>query len=216
MIGKDQPGSINEIKLSRLLRYTVIDVILTYSIAALFYTDPFQFWRHAFSELGTTVTLTGNPNLVSSVIVTCGMFICGRLLLETARLYQNNPGYTRHRAKSRLLFTASLGAFISLAPNNLFHTIHTIGSAMMIGGIFLYIILLLWEEPDQKSRQRNWLAGLVCLSILGYAVTYFAGWEIKQAAQKVCLINLLFLLYRRANHPISDTTVSHPIITMVC
>ena len=184
-----------DLKLARLFRYLAINIIGTYLLGAIFYADAFHFWEHAFSELGTTVTLIGTPNLTSSLIMTTGMFISGRLMLEIARTYQLNPDQPHPEAKSCFMYIASLGAFISIIPNNLLHTIHSFGSAFSIGSIFLFDLMLLIEGlASHKSTLVYLMIGLLSLSVFSYAIPYFLELPIKQATQKICIINLLLIL----------------------
>jgi hypothetical protein len=45
------------------------------------------------------------------------------------------------------------------------------------------------------------LMGLLTMSVFSYAITYFMDLPIKQATQKICVINLLLILYQAApNH----------------
>ncbi|MEJ2412107.1 MAG: hypothetical protein P8Y34_03805 [Anaerolineales bacterium] len=186
-------------KLTKLLRYIVIDITLTYVLAAVFYADAFHFWQHALSELGTTVTLLGTPNLAAMIVITIGMFISGRLLLEAANLYRDNPQFTKSSVKRILFSIASLGSFIIIFPNNLFHAIHSIGSALLIGSVFFIDLLILREQgSSHKSLAIQLAAGILWMTVLAYAVTYAAGLEIKQAIQKICVINLLVIFYERS------------------
>lgn len=181
----------------RLFQYLVINIAGTYLLGAVFYADPFHFWDHAFSELGTTFTLLGTPNLTSSVIITLGMFITGRLLLEIARTFRQDPKHLHANYKSALMYLASLGSFISIFPNNLFHNIHSIGSALIIGSIFLFDLFLLTEGlVSPKPLLAYLLFGILSLSVLSYAITYFMDVPIKQATQKICVINLLLILFQ--------------------
>lgn len=189
------------LKLSRTFRYIVIDITLTYILAAVFYADPFHFWQHALSELGTTITLLGTPNLASSIIITIGMFINGRLLLEVAHLYRDNPQYAKSGVLSILFYTASLGSVIIIFPNNRFHVIHSIGSALLIGSVFFIDLLLLREQHAfQKSLAIQLVIGILWITALAYAVTYAAGLEITQAIQKICVINLLLVFYEQSTY----------------
>lgn len=190
-------------RLTRLVRSLVINIISTYMLAAIFYADPFRFWEHALSELGTTITLLGTPNLISSLIITLGMFINGRLMLEVARLYRIQDSIAHSNYKSSLMYAASLGSFINIVPNNLYHTIHTVGSAITIGSLFLFDLLLLQEcLRDHKPILVYLACGTLCLSVFSYAVTYFLGLPIKQATQKVSVINLLLILIYGARQPL--------------
>lgn len=190
-----KPPELLDLKLARLFRYLAINVIATYLLGAIFYADDFHFWEHAFSELGTTITLNNTPNLASSLIMTTGMFINGRLMLEVARTYQKDPYQPQSQVKSTLMYIASFGAFISIFPNNLFHTIHSLGSAFCIGSIFFFDLLLLWEGlAFQKTTLIYFLIGLLSLSVFSYAIPYFLALPIKQATQKICILNLLLIL----------------------
>jgi hypothetical protein len=185
-------------KLKRLYRWLEWTIILMYLGGALFYADPFHFWQHALSEIGTTRTLLGTPNLASSLIVTTGLFIIGRLLLEVARVYRNNKVYSKRIIKSNLAYCASLGAFISISPNDLLHSIHTFGSATLIGGTFLLTMIMIWDYQDHYGSNKAYLVmAVLTISVIAYAITYFSGLEIKQAVQKICLINMLLTIYQR-------------------
>jgi len=108
-----------EYKLRRIYRWIVLVITVMYLLGILFYADPFHFWQHALSEIGTTKTLLGTPNLPSALFVMTGMFMTGRLLLGAARIYRNTYFYNKRYLKSSLLYLASLGAFISICPNDL-------------------------------------------------------------------------------------------------
>lgn len=195
-------GTAVERKQARLFRFLAVNLSCTFLLGAIFYADPFHFWEHALSELGTTITLFGKPNLASAVIITLGTFINGRLMLEIARLYQLNDSQPLTHYKSGLMYTASLGSFISIFPNNLFHLIHSIGTGLLIGSIFLFDLILLKEGfGSHPPTLIYFLAGILSFSVLSYAVTFFMGLQIKQAAQKYCVINLLLILFQGNFHP---------------
>lgn len=201
-------------KMGKLYRYLGLSFVGTYFLGAVFYADPFHFWEHALSELGTTVTLLGKNNLEASLMVTLGTFINGRLMVEIARLYRQNPSQSHGLLKSNLMYTASLGSFISIFPNNLFHTIHSIGSGLLIGSVFFFDLTLLWESVGtHKALVTAFLVGILSLSVLAYAVTYFLGLPIKQATQKICIINLVWIFLessRLADLSTSQITAKHP------
>ena len=62
-------------RLSSLFHYLVFNITITFFLGAIFYADPYHFWEHALSELGTTITIKGTPNLVSCITITLGLFI---------------------------------------------------------------------------------------------------------------------------------------------
>ena len=202
-----------EIHLRRIYRWIVLDILTMYLVGAFLYADPFHFWSHALSEIGTTKTLLGTPNMPSALIVMSGMFVAARMLLKAARIYLRNNIYPNQYRKAGLLYIASLGAFISISPNDLFHLIHTIGSALLIGSVFLITLLMVWECREIiDPRMAYSIMSSLGITILAYTVTYFSDLEIKQAPQKLCLANLLIVLYQRSRiSPYLETLIHSEI-----
>jgi hypothetical protein len=200
-----------EHKLAILLRSIVLSISITYLLGALFYADPFNFWEHALSELGTTRTLLGTPNLKAAFFVSVGMIISGGLLFKAGRFTMSHIGFMNNKIKGWFLFAASLGAFIAVFPNNKFHTIHSIGSALMIGPIFLMEVIMLWERKSLLgSIKVNLIIILLAASVLTYAVAFFTDAVIKQASQKICVINLLLVLIEGSHYL---HTIGEPSLT---
>ena len=186
-------------QLSDLYRYVVISISLTYLLGAVFYADSFHFWQHALSELGTIRTLLGTPNLLSAFLVGLGMFITGWLLVEIARIYQNHPTIANHYPKSWLSFIAGIGSFVAIFPNDLFHVIHSVGIAMMIGPIFILELIMLWGMKSIVGPIKTYLIiTALSASVLTYAAAFFHYNNIQQVSQKFCLFNLLVVLFQRS------------------
>jgi hypothetical protein len=185
-----------ELRLARLYTALVLSIIGTYGFGALFYADPFIFWEHALSELGTTVTLMGSPNLKAAVLVSLGMLTTALVLLKLANIHRQTPILHYHTPKSLLLFTASAGALIGIFPNNLYHFTHSIGSAMLIGSIYILELILI-EENNQYIGPINpiLLTSLISLLVVFYTAAFFFNTPAKQPSQKLCLISLLLVLY---------------------
>jgi len=190
-----------EHKLAKLYRNIVLSISFTYLSGAVFYADPFNFWEHALSELGTTTTLLGTPNLWAALFVSLGMLINGVFLFEAGRYTMSHRSFLNHKVKSWLFYTAGLGALITIFPNNKFHTIHSLGSALMIGPIFILEMITLWErKPIMDSLKFNAINILLSVSVLTYAVAFFSDAYYKQVAQKFCVINLLLVLVEGSHY----------------
>jgi hypothetical protein len=175
--------------------------LTTYILGGLFYADPFHFWQHAFSEFGINRTLQGSPNILSAVLFSLGMLITGRFILDIAFFYQSHPLISNHKAKMWLSFMASMGAFLVIFPNNLFHTLHSIGSAMIIGPFFILELIYLWEQKERiGARLVYWITFLLSASVLTYAVTFFANSPIKQVTQKICMIHMFLVLWQMPHY----------------
>jgi len=211
MTNPEKDYAIRDQVLSRLYLYIVISISSTYVLGALFYADKFHFWQHALSELGTTRTLTGTPNTISAILVALGMSISGWLLLAIAGIYQTQSNVLNHRLKRILLSIAGIGSFIAIFPNDHFHVLHSIGTGMMIGPIFIIELLMLWERKLIIGLTKVYsLSILLSISVLTYAAAFFRYHDIQQVAQKFCIFNLLLILYNRSK---SKMALPGPILT---
>jgi hypothetical protein len=195
-----------EIPLANLFSALVLSITGTYGLGALFYADPFNFWEHALSELGTTVTLLGTPNYKAAVLVSLGMLITAWVLLKLATIHKQTPTLHYHTKKSLLLYTASIGALIAIFPNNLFHFMHSVGSGMMIGSIYILELILI-EENDHHIGPLSPLAivTLISLLVVVYTAAFFFDTPAKQPSQKLCVASLLLVLFN-ATRPQYRTT----------
>lgn len=190
-------------KLRMLFRRVEVFIILTFTLGAVFYADNFHIWEHALSEIGTTRTLKGTPNLLATTIIALGMILTNAQLLEIAALYKKNPRFPHHQIKSIFMYMAGTGALISVFPNNHFHLIHSIGSGMMIGPFYIINLLFLWERKDDYSKLWFFLLmSFLSISVLWYAGTFFMNLEIKQITQKFCVVSILFVLHQRTISPV--------------
>jgi hypothetical protein len=183
-------------RLSRLYAVFILSIIGTYGLGALFYADPFNFWELALSELGTTFTLLGTPNHKAAVLVSMGMLFTAGVLFVMANIYRISPGLHYHTKKSLLLYTASAGVLIAILPNNINHFMHSIGSALEIGSIYILTLILI-EENNQYIGiiPSVGLTALISLCIVLYSAAFFLDTPAKQPSQKLCLISLLLVLY---------------------
>ncbi len=190
-------------KLRKLFRRVEMSIILTFALGAVFYADDFHIWEHALSEIGTTRTLKGTPNLLATAVIGLGMILTNTYLLEIATLYRKNTSFPHHQNKSIFMYIAGTGALISIFPNNHFHLIHSIGSGMMIGPFFLIELLFLWERRTEIPKFRLCFFTLfLSISVFWYAATFFMHMDIKQIVQKFCVISILFVLHQRSSLPL--------------
>ena len=211
MTNSEKDLAIRDQVLSRLYLYVVISISSTYVLGALFYADKFHFWQHALSELGTTRILTGTPNTISAILVALGMFITGWLLLTIACIYQNQPNFMNRRLKSILFNIAGTGSFIAIFPNDHFHVLHSIGTGMMIGPIFIIELVMLWERKLFIGLTKVYSLSIrLSISVLTYAAAFFRYHDIQQVAQKFCIFNLLLILFNRSK---SKMALPGPILT---
>ncbi|MBN2045927.1 MAG: hypothetical protein JW757_12970 [Anaerolineales bacterium] len=181
--------------ISTLFFLTFLVLFASFGLAVLFYQEPFSFWEHAFSDLGCTVTRQGKPNLVPRAIYATGMLVEGVLMLQISRQFTGQLKFRNQIIKRDLALLGVVGAVISILPNDLYHTIHSIGSGILVGVMYFFTMIFHFEGRQQLPRWRVALdIALLQVAVFPYAVAFFANWESKQSFQKLCLIGIFYAL----------------------
>jgi hypothetical protein len=85
------PEIINE-KISNPFSFLFVIIIGTFCIGMLTYGEPFLFWKYPFSDLGSTITQNGMPNISSCLTFAIGMFLSAYLPWKISVL-QGRSGY---------------------------------------------------------------------------------------------------------------------------
>lgn len=182
-------------KIRILISKLVILIVGTFLLSIITYGGHFSFWYSAFSDLGSTTTPEGEPNLFSCLIFVTGIVICGCILFRVSRLFQQDRQILHHRAKSQLGLLGSIGCFIFVFPHNINNNIHMIGAAMFVATMWALGTLILIESYNQSRKEQVLLLQTVLqITVLSYAITYFADLPIKNIAQKFATFGLLIVL----------------------
>ncbi|MGC9363214.1 MAG: hypothetical protein ACP5FZ_01455 [Fidelibacterota bacterium] len=182
-------------KISALFSKLVVLVVGTFLFSILTYGGNFSFWYSAFSDLGSTITPEGEANLFSCLIFVTGILICGVVLFRTGKLFDQAGQIWHHRTKSRLCLLGSTGCFIFIFPHNINNDIHMIGAAMFVAALWALGTLILIESYNQtKKEQVLLLQAVLQITVLSYAITYFADLPVKNIAQKFATFGLLIVL----------------------
>jgi len=70
---------------------------------------------------------------------------------------------------------------------------------MMIGPIFIIELVMLWERKLVIGITKIYSVSiLLSVSVLTYAAAFFRYHDIQQVVQKLCIFNLLAVLYKRS------------------
>ena len=184
-------------RISGLFFAICLVIPITIFLALLFYGEPFHLWRDAFSQLGETITPSGNANVVSRLLFSAGWMTSGVLMTMICVRFAGQRGLRRHWIKSGLALLGAVGFFVAIAPNNLNHLVHSIGMGTEVGVMYFFSMILLMELR-QRIHRLIFLGSLALLHtvVLTYAVTFFANSDSKQLAQKLCLLGLLLVMER--------------------
>lgn len=176
----------------RKLLLTDLSVII---LCIIFYGGRFDFWNDAFSYFGTTVTPAGYPNISSMLIFMSGLAASSIFCFKISRSFFPLQQVPHARLKHHLFKFTGIGYLIMMMPCNLYNTIHSIGSALVFGTLWLLAVLLLTEMKHPLKPFRYYLSQLLLQgTILPYAYTYVTKAVIDQVFQKFAVIGLILTL----------------------
>jgi len=193
---KDRWPSYDEL-ISRLLFTVCLIIPVTLILAVIFYRDSFHLLSNAFSELGEIKTHSGTPNPVARLIFSAGFIACGATMLIISLRFARARGIRNRFVKSALALFAAAGFFLGITPNDLSHFWHSVGMGVVIGAIYFFGLLFLVELRTTISPFVFWWnLSVLHVSVLIYATLWFLGSDLKQVAQKACVIGLLLVMER--------------------
>ncbi|MBU1049491.1 DUF998 domain-containing protein [Candidatus Bipolaricaulota bacterium] len=162
-------------------------------LALLFFREPFHFLENAFSELGESVTRTGQPNGPSRWVFSFGWIVCGLLMARIAMRYSHQRRLRKAQLKKWLAWAGSLGFFVAITPNDINHVLHSVGMGLVVAVTFFFGIVFLVELRVAMPQITFYASMIVLLtSVLTYAAAFFMDLAMKQVAQKACVLGLLF------------------------
>jgi hypothetical protein len=175
----------------------VIVLLVTLGLAVLFYAEPFLFWQHAFSDLGSTISKHGLPNSTSMLIYAAGMLFNAGIMFRVSVLYTRSKTLSHSSVKSVLALLASAGFLVSVFPNNLYHILHSIGVGVVLGALYFFTMIFHLELKEAVSRTVFvFNLALLQVAVFSYAVAFFLNTDAKQSLQKLCLLGVVFTLER--------------------
>jgi hypothetical membrane protein len=170
-------------------------------------TVGYRFFQNFLSDLGNTVTFSGQSNRVSSILA---LTVCGLVLpavlgctLAFVRLYSSSRNGRRiARAAAILAVISCIGmAGVAMSPGNLSLTRHVRFSLLTLVpwpvASLLFAIATARNDRFRKGAPVAWLAltfvsaGLLSLRLWGPAITTDIGLTMAVTAQKLALFTAL-------------------------
>jgi hypothetical protein len=194
---RESPPPSYDRDISALFSLLSLILLATLGFAILFYAEPFLFWQHAFSDLGNTVTKGGHANTTSRLTFSVGMVIESAIMLRISAGYGRNQALRHSTIKRWLALLGAVGFVVSIYPNDVNHTVHSVGVGIVIGVVYLFTMILHWELKPVTSAW--FLYGDVVIiqaAVFSYAAAFFADSDAKQSLQKTCIMVLFFALQR--------------------
>ncbi|MCD6202578.1 MAG: hypothetical protein J7K46_12295 [Bacteroidales bacterium] len=181
-------------KIQTLFRKLLWTDLTTLVLCMLLYAGQFHFWHDAFSFLGTSVTPDHRPNTLSMLLFMAGLVMSSGFVWQMSAVFRTLPCVPNARLKSRLLQMTGIGFILMMFPCNINNGIHSTGSALVFGTLWLMTVLMLQEM--KKSLRNRYLLFQFFLqgTVLPYAITYITGAASKQIFQKIAVAGLTMVM----------------------
>jgi hypothetical membrane protein len=199
MLGRRDAAKSYDHEISALFLLHSLTVFATLGLAVLVYGEPFRFWHDAFSDLGNTVTHGGHRNAAARLIFSVGMTASSAIMLWICSRYAGRRELRHHAVKCWLARLGALGCLISIYPNDIDHTVHSVGVGTVIGAVYLFTMIFHLELKREISPRLFWADLLIMqVAVFSYAWAFFADAASKQSLQKTCIVGLLLAMQRGA------------------
>ena len=176
----------------RKLLLTDLSVII---LCVFFYGGRFDFRNDALSFLGTTVTPAGYQNIPSMLLFISGLLVSSYFCFKISQSFLHLRQVPHSGFKHQLFKFTGFGYLIMIMPCNLNNTIHSIGSALVFGTLWLLAMLFLYEIRHHLKIIRFYISQLLLNgTVLPYAYTYVTKAVNVQLFQKFAVLGLILTL----------------------
>ena len=179
----------------RLYAVLFFVLFLGFFIAMMVFGEAYRFWQYPYSDLGATETANGYPNRVSVIVFVTDMFCIG-IILAVISVVSSRDRLLPHRGV-RSVFAASgaFGAFVATFPHNLYPIQHTLGSAFLVGSLWVLSVFAIVDVGTLVSGiAARWLHAVLHITVISYAINYVLDTLIKQVFQKFAVFGLCAVL----------------------
>ena len=201
-------------KIHTLFKKLLWTDLTTLVLCMFLYAGRFNFWNDAFSSLGASATPDGRSNALSMLLFMAGLVMSSCFVWRIGVVFRTLRFVPNARLKSYLLRMTGMGFILMMFPCNIYNGIHSAGSALVFGMLWLLSVLLLQEEKKNLRNRYLLFQFLLQGTILPYAITYVTGAASKQIFQKIAVAGLIIVLskalryYRMLFMP-SDRSVAY-------
>ena len=165
-------------------------------MAMRFYGEQFTYFHDAISDLGATLTRSGQPNPVSPYVFAVQLVGSALVMAGLAR-HLHARGLPRRAADVRLAQLATVGFVLMPAPHNepVYHTIHMLGAGLVVFSLWVFAMRYLLEcrRLGMVHGFRVGMAGLQG-TVLPYAAMFALGSEYRHVAQLLTVAALSVIL----------------------
>lgn len=125
------------------------------------------------------------------------MVVGSVIVLRIGSRFGRGQSLRFHTAKAWLARLGAVGFVVALYPNDIGHTIHSVGVGIVIGVVYLFTMIFHFELRLQMPPRRFYAdLAIVQGAVFSYAWAFFADSASKQSLQKTCIVGLLLALQR--------------------
>jgi hypothetical protein len=137
------------------------------------------------------------PKSTSMLIYALGMLVEAGIMFRVSALFARSKTLSRSSLKSVLGLLASAGFLVSVFPNDLYHTLHSIGVGLVLGSLYFFTMIFHLELKDDISMTVFvFNIALLQVAVFSYATAFFLNTDAKLSLQKFCLLGVVFTLDR--------------------
>jgi hypothetical protein len=174
--------------------------VLTFALSYIFYNGSIDIVKEAFSDCGAVNTRYGHPNMISFIIFSSGMMVCGFISALISRVFWKWRGLKYRKNMMWSMRSASVGYVILMIPNDIFEVIHCIGMILVLSSLWYMIGILLRELKGKIGMIWFWSSHIILgASIISYFFECIITWGSSSYTQKVAILGLALIFFLNLN-----------------
>lgn len=173
----------------------VLANLIFIGLAIIFYNGQFLFWQYPLSTAGTSVSESGQLNLISMIFFSLSMLVSSILMFRLSKIYAQQ----KNIIAKNLSYISSLGFFlVAIFQDNTNHFLHLAGVFVALASLWLIIFLQLFNDKNKFNPKNFYLLEFVLnFPLLVYALVYLLhaspiAYNLqKLAISSICLVWLV-------------------------
>ena len=176
---------------STLLSTLFLGIIVSIAL----YGERFRFWEFPYSGLGATKTVNGYANPKAMLVFATDMICIGIILLIISIVSGSDRALPYRRLRTIFAASGGFGAFVATFPHDIYPTQHILGSAFLVGSLWVLAVFLIIDiSRSISSTIALRFHFLLHMTVVSYAIAYVANVLSKQIFQKIAVFGLSVVL----------------------
>lgn len=163
-------------------------ILVVFISAILVQNNKFDLSEDALSSLGNIYPGEPNTNLAGFMIIVSGMLLASIISFRISKDLKNVTKYS-------ILKLTGVGFILLAVPSNQVNILHSLGGVVVIGSLWWFMSKSLFNLYEETRNFRILLYLFILqATVLPYAILYFTGAPVRQAAQKLAVLGIILIL----------------------